>query len=97
VQLGAGLSFTGSLINLGTAASPGNNTFLGTAAGLGVSLSTATTSVVSAVGNTWRPSVQGADASGHYASTFIDGTAGVAFVAGNNYRITAGTGAGIQF
>jgi hypothetical protein len=97
VQLGNGTSFTGSLIDFGTAASPGNNTFLGTAAGVGVSFSTATTSVVSAVGNTWHPSVQGADTSGHYASTLVDGTAGVAFVAGNNYRITAGAGSGIQF
>lgn len=97
IQLGVGTSFTGSLIDLGTAGSHGDNTLLGSAAGVGLSISVATSSVVTAVGNTWHPTVQGADGSGHYASALVSGASDVATVPGNNYRITAGAGSGIQF
>jgi hypothetical protein len=99
VQLcnGAGCSYTGSNIDLGRAQSPGNNTLIGSAGAVGLALVSPSTSVVQAAGNTWHPNVQGADGAGQYAASLVDGTAGVASVAGNNYAIAAGAGGGIQF
>ncbi|MEO7732106.1 MAG: DUF1565 domain-containing protein [Kofleriaceae bacterium] len=64
--------FGNMVIDLGTTASPGNNTLL--------SFSDNSSAVeienggrVDAVGNTWRPNVQGADGSGHYAAATITG------------------------
>jgi hypothetical protein len=94
---GAGCAYTGSFIDVGTAASPGNNTLIGSASAVGLALVGTSASVVQAAGNTWHPSVQGANAAGHYATAFVDGTTGVALTAGNNYSIAAGAGGGIQF
>lgn len=97
VVLGYNSTYTGSNVDLGTAASPGNNTILGGAGGVGLLLQRTTTSVVNAVGNTWKPNVQGADGAGKYPATLIDGSATVAETPGNNYAITAaGAGSGIQ-
>lgn len=72
-------------VDLGTAMSPGNNTFsnaAGTALTVGL---VAGTLNANAVGNTWNPSVQNADAAGHYgAGTTV--TSG----SGRNYSISAG-------
>jgi hypothetical protein len=55
--------------DFGTVASPGNNTFqLNSAAGVEIEFGV---SHVDAVGNTWRPGVQGADAAGHYSSQLV--------------------------
>jgi hypothetical protein len=57
-----------STYDFGTVNDPGNNTILGSATdrtGLRLMQTGAT---VYAVGNTWTPSVQGADAAGHYAA-----------------------------
>ena len=57
-----------STYDFGKVGDPGNNTILGAAAdrtGLRLMQTGAT---VYAVGNTWTPSVQGADAAGHYAA-----------------------------
>jgi len=62
-----GLTLYGSMAaDLGTAASPGGNTFTGNT---GPQLNSIVTAgqTVNAVGNTWKPSVQGADANGHYS------------------------------
>lgn len=57
-----------SVIDLGTLANPGNNTFLQHAATLASALAIQMQAVtVQAVGNTWTASVQGADNAGHYA------------------------------
>lgn len=78
--------------NLGDAVTPGANTLQ---ANTGVGLNNNTTaSTVQAVGNTWRPSTQGADASGHYAAALTPGA--VAPAAANNFAITNAAGA-IQF
>ena len=54
-----------STFDLGTAASPGNNTLTGNQP-TQVSVRVAAGVVISAVGNTWTASAQGADANGHY-------------------------------
>jgi hypothetical protein len=54
-----------STFDLGTAADPGNNTLTGNQP-TQVSMRVAAGVVVSAVGNTWTASAQGADADGHY-------------------------------
>ena len=70
-------------IDLGTAASPGGNTFTGN--GL-ANVWFTYGGPESAVGNTWDPSNQGADASGHYA----DGTTVSGAQTGKNYTTVAG-------
>jgi hypothetical protein len=60
--------------DLGTALARGNNTIQGNTTGLYVYVDGATLTaswVIQAVGNTWDPSVQGADASGHMAEGSI--------------------------
>lgn len=78
--------------NLGDGTSAGSNTI---DANTGVGLNNNTTaSTIQAVGNTWRASVQGSDASGNYAAALQAGP--VAPAAGNNFAITNAAG-GIQF
>lgn len=91
--------FGPSLIDLGTPASPGNNV-IQSSQGIGVALQLWADEdfVLPAHGNTWRPSVQGADASGAYAPQLVSGP--VPEAEGNNYALVtkAGTGvARIQF
>lgn len=75
--------------DLGTAASPGGNTFQNGTSQVGVT-SFRTFHTVSAVGNTWIPNVQGADGSGHYGSQLVTGA-----VTGANYTLPSG--ASLQF
>ena len=75
--------------DLGTGASAGGNTIAGnTGAGINVAGFTGATTI-SAVGNTWRPSVQSANAVGRYVGG-VSANGPVPRVAGNNYAITAG-------
>jgi hypothetical protein len=53
-------------VDLGTSASPGGNTFTGNA-GPQINSVAAAGQTVNAVGNTWTPNVQGADANGRYS------------------------------
>jgi hypothetical protein len=83
-------------IDLGTAASPGGNTFKDTSVGSGRSLvyittGTGTTATVNVSGNTWAASLQGADASGRYAAFDAVGPS----ASGKNYF--AGTGVTMKF
>lgn len=58
--------FVSSVADLGTVANPGNNTFLAnTKVGLDLAVCNASP-LLTAVGNTWRPNVQGSDAAGKY-------------------------------
>jgi hypothetical protein len=73
--------------DLGTGAEPGNNIFQNNSAGNQSANVVVDVSgvVVSAVGNTWNPGVQGADGSGNLAAgTVTTGT-------GANYRIVSGS------
>lgn len=83
---------TASQLDLGTAASPGNNTILGTLIGVSNS-GQAGDAGVTAVGNTWNPSAQGADPSGHYASQPLPFPGPT--TSGQNYYVQPT--AGIQF
>jgi Right handed beta helix region/Protein of unknown function (DUF1565) len=77
-----------STYDFGKAGDPGNNTILGAATdrtGLRLMQTGAT---VYAVGNTWTPNVQGADAAGHYAAP-----AG----AGQKLDVPSPVGAGINY
>jgi hypothetical protein len=57
-----------SSIDLGTLAEPGGNTFLQHTAAQNTALELQVRGVtVQAVGNTWTPNQQGADAEGHYS------------------------------
>ncbi len=78
--------------NLGDASTAGANTLQ---ANTGVGLNNNTTSTaIQAVGNTWRLTTQGSDASGNYAAALTPGA--VAAVAGNNFAII-NAAAAIQF
>lgn len=70
--------------DLGTAVEPGNNKFLNNV-GVGLEAYGASSNIVSAVGNRWNPSIQGASTEGTYASQLIATT--VAHVPGNNYSV----------
>ncbi len=75
--------------DLGTGASPGGNTIAGnTGVGINVAGFTGATTI-SAVGNTWRPSVQSANALGRYVGG-VSANGPVPRVSGNNYAISAG-------
>ena len=76
-------------VDLGTAASPGGNIFQGNAQ-YGVEADTSSgTPLIPAVGNTWRPNVQGADATGKYATpATINGP--VDLGAGTNFSVNTG-------
>lgn len=65
-----GVTFGGFVtmtVDLGTAADPGGNTFTGNAAS-GLLNGMAPGQTLNAVGNTWTPNVQGADANGRYST-----------------------------
>jgi hypothetical protein len=80
--------FDFAVADFGTVASPGGNNFSGnTEAGVEIDGNFGQ-QLVTAVGNTWRPNVQGADAQGHYAVATIPGP--VAFASGNNFVLGAG-------
>jgi hypothetical protein len=65
---GAGVALFNSVsADLGTQADAGGNTFTGNT-GTGLKLNLTSVGPAQAVGNTWNPSVQGADNTGHYAS-----------------------------
>jgi hypothetical protein len=76
-----------STTDLGTTASPGNNVFQDNfRAGLAV-IGQAGETQVDAVGNTWQPKRQGADAAGRFAPVTVFGP--VDSLLGNNYRISS--------
>jgi hypothetical protein len=57
----------GSSYDFGTLASPGGNTFLGGSGGAALTIQAPLGLTIPAIGNTWTPSLQGADATGKYA------------------------------
>ncbi len=79
----------GSTFDLGTLVSPGGNTILGATAnitGLRLNMNAAT---VQAVGNTWTPNVEGADALGKYSAPTAN--------AGDKLDITVAVSTGINY
>jgi hypothetical protein len=84
------------ITDLGTAASPGGNTFKTVSSNLfplvNIQIGTFATTTVNASGNTWRPSVQGADAAGKYAAATVVGPSALAQ---QNYYV--GTGVTLKF
>lgn len=83
-----------SQLDLGTAASPGNNILKKSGGGTAAVNSfyvDAGAPVIQAVGNTWIANQQGADANGHYAAALVPGPV----TTGPNYNVTPV--AGIQF
>lgn len=72
---------------LGTAAAPGDNVFTATGMGMATGLRLDAAVGCTAVGNTWLPAVQGADASGRYPAT---GSSVVGPISGPNYTLVAG-------
>lgn len=85
----------GSSLDLGTLAGPGGNALSGnnttsTSGEAGVHIDLPST-LVPAVGNTWTPNEQGADAEGEYSATgagaVLEFTSGM----GRNYTVTSGT------
>lgn len=80
---------TGGLgsIDLGTASDPGGNTLRDN---VFRNLNATGNLTLTAVGNTWNPNIQGADAQGRYAKARVDGPR-----SGDNYYI--GPGVSIQF
>jgi len=86
-----------STFDLGTAASPGNNLIQGNTSGpqtTGLNVNAAAGVTVSAVGNTFAPNVQGANALGKYqlgSAPCGASTCNVTTGAGANYRVNSGT------
>ncbi len=78
----------GSSWDFGTLAEPGDNRFDATTTSL--LLSSAASATVSAIGNTWAPNVQSADADGHYVATGAGGVLEVTSGSGQNYDDAAG-------
>lgn len=78
------LNGSGGNANLGTASKPGNNTIQNLSSGTGLAVFW-TSGTIQAVGNTWNPSVQGADASGHYTSQLLSGP-----MSGENFTMPSG-------
>lgn len=83
--------FATTVVDAGTAESPGGNVFQNGTNTVGIDIDGGARDVhVNAVGNTWRPSVQGADAQGHYSSMTINGPVG--YSGQNNFNVpTAST------
>ena len=80
--------FDFAVADFGTVASPGGNNFSGnTEDGVDIDGNFGA-QLINAVGNTWRPNVQGADAQGHYTVATIPGP--VAFASGNNFVLGSG-------
>ena len=86
-----------SVFDLGTAASPGNNLIQGNTSSAqtsGLNVNVASGVTVSAVGNTFAPNVQGANAQGKYqfgTAPCGASSCNVTSGAGANYRVTSGT------
>jgi hypothetical protein len=82
--------FDDAFADLGTTASPGNNTFV-SSQGVGLSIDgnggTGVPTTIDAVGDVWRPNVQNADANGKYPDS-AKITMPVDLVSGNNYSLT---------
>jgi hypothetical protein len=72
------------IINVGSAESPGMNTIRNSTH---VGLANNSYRTIKAAGNTWNPSVQGADNEGHYPPGVVEGP--VNFHDGNNYGISS--------
>jgi hypothetical protein len=85
-----GVLFAGGSIDLGTLADPGGNT-LQTNTETALQFSPSAAGLVPAVGNTWIPSTQGADANGHYTFGVLSGPYGLAASKPNNFAISAGS------
>ncbi len=82
--------FDNAVADLGTGASPGGNTLAGNTSGVALNIAGFSGATgISAVGNTWRPSTQSANAMGRYVGG-ISTSGPVLRAAGNNYAITAG-------
>ena len=82
--------FVDSTADLGTSDSPGNNLFQNTGVGVTVESSIGLGGIaVQAVGNTWNPSVQGADTNGKYA-TVATITGPVTAPPNGNYSVNDG-------
>ena len=73
-----------SFINMGSADSPGLNTIRNSTH---VGLSNHANRIIRAAGNTWNPSVQGADNEGHYPPSVVEGP--VQSEDGNNFSISS--------
>lgn len=86
---GVSLGGTGGTADLGTATDPGGNFVQSVSGGTGLNAPAWTNDTIQAVGNTWSPNVQGADAAGHYTSQIVTGP-----VSGQN--ITLGSGVALQ-
>jgi hypothetical protein len=95
----------GTSLDLGTASSPGGNTFAGNNASDGgfanlniLSTPTTTPLVFSAISNTWDPNIQGADANGHFPSgtTFTASPASGQVNGRNVNLIHSGSGAAVS-
>lgn len=86
-------TLAGSDLDLGTAASPGNNKLQSINEGI-ASLTTASSVPITAVGNKWKPNTQGADATGQYAAGLVTGPVAATVPKGN--YIISGTNS-IQF
>jgi hypothetical protein len=86
-----------SVFDLGTAASPGNNLIQGNTSSAqtsGLNVGVAAGVTVNAVGNTFAPNVQGANAQGRYqlgTAPCSAASCNLTTGAGPNYRITSGT------
>ena len=92
--IGVHLVASNSLADLGTASDPGGNTFRNNTKYGVQSDVTVNGTAVQAVGNTWIPNVQGADANGHYTAKAVAGP--TTATTPQNYYIT-GAGRSIQF
>lgn len=81
--------FDQAAADLGTATSPGNNTFQ-SSLGVGLDIDGAAQPHIDAAGNTWR-AVQGADPQGRYPSGSAPISGPIDRVSGNNYAIRFGS------
>jgi hypothetical protein len=79
----------GGSVDLGSLADPGGNTLK--TEGTGLEVWAGADVLVQAVGNTWIPSVQGADASGHYTFGELTGPYGLTAPSPCNFSIAAGS------
>ena len=96
----SGITMAGSAassFDLGTLVSPGGNVFGGNSTGnltTGINVEVATGVVVSAVGNTFAPNIQQADAQGKYklgTAPCGASTCNLTTGSGTNYRVVGGT------
>jgi hypothetical protein len=87
-NLGDGIYlFDNAAADLGTTADPGGNT-LTSNAGIGLDIDgNFGARLITAVGNTWNPNVQGADGQGHYTAAVVTGPDTAA--TGANFAVNA--------